>query len=267
MAGTFVEPVPSRGSLVLHMVGRLYCDQRPLVVFALAMLLLAIPALAALALDPRTVYGVANWAKPLKFMASGALFALTMAWIVGLLPQAQRQSRTIHTLAWVVIGTMSFEVGYISLQAALGAPSHYNTVDPFHAAMFGLMGLAAVLLVATQPVLAWQLRRALPPTVLVRAVVAGLWLTFLLSVVSGFLLGGLRPPPGSGMPVAGWHLGGPDLRPAHFLAVHAQQLLPLAGLALQQLRPGLGRMLLPPLVVAYVLAWAGLVFAGLPRAG
>ena len=49
--------------------------------------------------------------------------------------------------------------------------------------------------------------------------------------------------------------------------MHAQQLLPLAGLALQQLRPGLGRTLLPPLVVAYVLAWAGLVFAGLPRAG
>ena len=94
-----------------------------------------------------------------------------------------------------------------------------------------------------------------------------LWLTFLLSVASGFLLGGLRPPSGSGMPVAGWHLGGPDLRPAHFLAVHAQQLLPLAGVALQQLRPGLGRALLPPLVAAYVLAWTGLVFAGLPRAG
>ena len=267
MAETLVEPGLSPGRPLLCMASRLYRDQQPLVLFALAMLLLAIPALAALALDPRIVHGVANWAKPLKFMASGALFALTMAWIVGLLPQAQRQSRTIRTLAWVVIGTMSFEVGYISLQAALGAPSHYNTADPFHAAMFGLMGLAAVLLVATQPVLAWQLQRTLPPTVLVRAVVAGLWLTFLLSVASGFLLGGLRPPSGSGMPVAGWHLGGPDLRPAHFLAVHAQQLLPLAGVALQQLRPGLGRALLPPLLAAYVLAWTGLVFAGLPRAG
>jgi hypothetical protein len=267
MAGTTVEPGSLPGSPVLQMARRLYRDQRPLVLFALAMLLLAIPALAALLLDPRTVHGVANWAKPLKFMAAGALFALTMAWIVGLLPQAQRQSRTIRTLAWVVIGTQLFEVGYISLQAALGAPSHYNTADPFHAAMFGLMGLAAVLLVATQPVLAWQLRRQLPPTVLVRAVVAGLWLTFLLSVASGFLLGGLRPPAGGGIPVVGWHLGGSDLRPAHFLAVHAQQLLPLAGVALQQLRPGLGRALLPPLVAAYVLAWAGLVFAGFPRAG
>ena len=57
----------------------------------------------------------------------------------------------------------------------------------------------------------------------------GLVLTFVLSTVSGFMLGGNQPPAGQGLPVVGWHLY-KDIRPAHFLGVHAQQLIPLCGL-------------------------------------
>ncbi|MEI6318913.1 MAG: hypothetical protein WCS09_10390 [Pseudomonadota bacterium] len=244
----------------------LHRNQPALAVFALAMLLLALPALAALAFDPRTVHGVATWAKPLKFMVSTALFAATMAWVIGLLPEPVRRSRTIGTLSWLVIGTASFEVGYISLQAALGAPSHYNTSDPFHAAMFGLMGIAAVVLVATQAVLArLVLRHARPLAPLAVAVAIGLVLTCVLSILSGFLLGGLRPPAGIGLPVFGWHAGG-DLRPAHFLAVHAQQFLPLAGLALQRVRPRRAWPVLSAFTAAYVAGWAWLVSIGLAPA-
>ena len=49
MAETLVEPGLSPGRPLLCMASRLYRDQQPLVLFALAMLLLAIPALAALA--------------------------------------------------------------------------------------------------------------------------------------------------------------------------------------------------------------------------
>ncbi len=266
---TATVPVGRRACrTALGMLAGLHRSQPALASFAAGMLLLALATLPALALDPRTVHGVANWAKPLKFMLSTVLFAATMAWAIGLLPESARRSRTIHTLVWLAIGTASFEVGYISLQAALGSPSHYNTSDALHAAMFGLMGLAAVVLVSTQAVLAREvLRHVRPLTPLSLALAIGLVLTCVLSILSGFLLGGLRPPAGTGLPLLGWHAGGGDLRPAHFMAVHAQQLLPLAGLAVQRLLPRHPGAALSVFTAAYVAGWAWLVVIGLPRTG
>mgnify|MGYP001254075025 CR=1 FL=1 len=177
--------------------------QRVLTLYALLMLAAMVPTLVLAVVDERTLREVGIWAKPLKFMASTALFALTTAWFMGLLPQARRNSPTSRAVVWTLVWTSLFEVVYISLQAALGAPSHYNMADPFHAAMFALMALAAVLLTGTQVVLAWQIYRHSPQRplpVATQAVLAGLVLTFVLSPVSGFILGGHKPPSGSGRP-------------------------------------------------------------------
>ena len=242
---------------------------RVLTLYALLMLTAMIPTLVLAVVDERTLWEVGIWAKPLKFMASTALFALTTAWFMGLLPQARRNAPVSRAVVWTLVGTSLFEVAYISLQAALGAPSHYNMADRFHAAMFALMGLAAVLLTGTQAVLAWQIYRhsaQRPLPVAAQAVLAGLVLTFVLSTVSGFMLGGQQPPAGSGLPIAGWHLGGGDLRPAHFVGVHAQQLIPLAGLLLQRhlsvfAAPGLWLV-----TGAYVAGWVLLARFGMPVA-
>ena len=69
--------------------GELLHRQRTLTLFAAAMLLAMLPALLALGLDDRLLRGVSVWVKPLKFMSSVALFALSTAWFVGLLPQAR----------------------------------------------------------------------------------------------------------------------------------------------------------------------------------
>lgn len=254
------------GAALLH---GLLARQARLTRFALLMLALMLPTLALLVLDERTWRDVAIWAKPLKFMAASALFAATTAWFVGLLPEAQRQSRAVHGLAWVVVLTSSFEVGYISLQAALGQGSHHNVGDPLHAALFALMGLAAVMLTATQAVLAWLIARHGPcrHSVAMQSVVVGLALTFVLATASGFLLGGLQPPPGVGLPVVGWHIGGPDGRPAHFLGVHAQQLLPLAGWALQRARVPQAGWWLAAVTAGYVLLWGDLTARALMSAG
>jgi hypothetical protein len=87
-------------------------------------------------------------------------------------------------------------------------------------------------------------------------VVLGLVLTFVLATVSGFHLGGQQPPAGMGLPIVGWHIGGPDARPAHFLGVHAQQLLPLAGFALQLSRISHATRWLIAVALGYVLLWA-----------
>ena len=51
-----------------------------LVAFALLMLALMLPAAIGLGLDERMLRGVNVWVKPMKFMASVALLALTTAW-------------------------------------------------------------------------------------------------------------------------------------------------------------------------------------------
>jgi hypothetical protein len=169
----------------------------------------------------------------------------------------------------VLVLTSAFEVGYITLQGAMGNGSHYNVSHPLLALMFGLMATAAVGLTATQGYLAWVVNKnglTWGQPVFVQSVVWGLALTFVLATISGFVLGGLQPPAGQGLPVVGWHLSGGDARPAHFLGVHANQLLPLWGLVLMRLsgvQPRVAMVLLYTGVALYVLAWAWLSVSAL----
>jgi hypothetical protein len=186
-----------------------------------------------------------------------AAFAPLKAQLDAALPKSVQASPLVHRLAWVVVITSTFEVGYISLQAALGQGSHHNMGDPLHAALFGLMAIAAVGLTATQAVLAGLIwRHSLErDSVFVRSVIVGLMLTFALATASGFMLGGQQPPAGTGLPIVGWHLGQADVRPAHFLGVHAHQLIPLAGWLLQQNRVSHAGRWLSAFTMTYLLGW------------
>jgi hypothetical protein len=215
-------------------IAELVQRERRLALFGLTLLALLVPLTLALGLDERTLRGANIWLKPMKFALSLGLFALTTAWFVGHLLPASRRLRSVDAMVWVLIGSASFEFGYIVLQAGLGRGSHFNVGDTFHAMMYTLMGMGALMLTATQPALAWLLlrhadqRRALAYR---RAVVIGLLLTFVLGAGAGGLLSGMQPPETTAMPIVGWSIAGGDLRPAHFLGIHAQQALPLVGLA------------------------------------
>jgi hypothetical protein len=259
-----------REGLSQHAAARIYREllsrQPLLTVFAGLMLTLALPTAVLLAVDDRTWRDVAIWAKPLKFMLSTAAFAATTAWFVGLLPRDMQTSPTVRGLAWAVVITSTFEVGYISLQAALGSGSHHNVSDPLHAALFGLMAIAAVVLTATQAVLAGLIWRHSTErgTVFGRSVMIGLLLTFVLATASGFMLGGQQPPASVGLPVVGWHLGQADARPAHFMGVHAHQWIPLAGWALPRFRISQASVWLVAFAITYVSLWALLTLWALP---
>jgi hypothetical protein len=237
--------------------------------FGLALLVALVPAAIAAGLDDRTLRDANVWIKPMKFLASVAVFAWTTAWFVGLLPETRRRARPVRAVVALVVACGGFEVAYIVLQAALGQGSHYNVGDPLHAALYGLMGAAAVALTATQGVLAIEVARHGTPargSAWRDAVVWGLALSAVLGIVSGAMLGGRQPPSG-GVAVLGWHAAG-DLRPAHFVGLHAHQLLPLAGLVLQALWPGsmrTARVAFAVLAAAYVAGWAALTAAGLAR--
>jgi hypothetical protein len=149
-----------------------------------------------------------------------------------------------------------FEVVYITYQAAQGGGSHYNTSTPLNAALFALMGIAALALVTSQAWLAWEIwkRRTPERSLITLGVVIGLSFTFLLSAISGFLLGGNQPPPGQGLPFLGWHLFS-DIRPAHFVGVHAQQFIPLLGVLASRFAGKHPRQVIVVCSVLYAVLW------------
>jgi hypothetical protein len=206
---------------------------------AIVLLALMFPTFAAALLDGRTVNGINVWMKPLKFEASLALFAATIAWFFGYLPEERRRGRLLTIFSAVTVGWIAFEQGYITLQSARGVGSHFNVGTPIEGLMFTLMGIGALIFTAMAPVLGIAIARHgrsdLAPAFRL-SVVLGLILTFVLgagvgialSINGGHWVGAPHTDVG-GLAVFGWTRAGGDLRVAHFFGLHAMQILPLAG--------------------------------------
>lgn len=212
--------------------------------------------------DDRLIRDVGIWVKPMKFMAATSMFALTTVWVLKVANSNIDQTDAFVWITALLVSTSLFEVVYISYQASQGAASHYNVGDSFHALMFGVMAMAAVGLTASQAWLAWEIwkeQRGVDMPVETLGVIIGLGLTFVLSTISGFMLGGNQPPAGQGLPLVGWHLY-KDIRPAHFLGVHAQQLIPIWGLIAAKFMGSLAQAGLISGSLLYVSMWGVLTW-------
>lgn len=214
-----------------------------------ALLLLAmLPTFALSLLHPQQFNGIDAYDKPLKFQLSLAVYLLSLAWMRGHLTPAGR-ARRVAVLTDVVPTIAAFgEAAYILWRASRGEASHFNLASPLAAALYGLMGVGALLLVAASGVLAWLLRRhahASLNAAYLASVRHGLWLTMILGGLVGAYLssqtghavvgtpGGI-PNDSFGLPLAGWSRVAGDLRVPHFFGIHAMQLLPLFGWALSR---------------------------------
>src|SRR3712207_3216263 len=114
---------------------------RGLFAFAVAMTALT-PVLAVLAVvDDRVLLGSPLWLKPLKFAISLALYAATLAWMLG-----QLRERALHRVGWVVTVASAVEMAIIVGQAAVGNRSHYNMDTPLSGALWSIMGATIVVL-------------------------------------------------------------------------------------------------------------------------
>lgn len=238
-----------------------------LTLFGAILLLCMAPAWWQARRDPRTIRGVGVWTKPLKFLAALALFAFTTA--VLMLAARDAAPATLWRIAALLMATSAFEAIYIAVQASRAEPSHYNTSDALHTALTVAMALGAIGLTASQAWLGWVIVRVNPAwfsSVVVLGTVTGLFMTCVLATLSGFLLGGRRAPPGPGLPLVGWQRRG-DLRPAHFMGVHAQQIVPLLGLCCARLPVHVAHAAFAAMACAYVLGWAALTQRDLQRAG
>lgn len=207
--------------------------------YGLAMLALGGVAMALQIVDPRTLAsGVNIWIKPAKFFVSVGVFALTAAWFMGYVRPERRNGSLMRFTAWALIASGSFELFYISFQAAQAQESHFNLSTPFHITMYALMGIGAVILTATTLPLAWEIIRRPAPGLqrsYIAAVAIGLVLTFVLGGWMGSYMssqtGHAVGQVGGSVPVFGWNRMGGDLRIAHFFGIHAEQAIPLLAVA------------------------------------
>lgn len=241
-------------------------------------LALALPSAIAFLIDERVLNGISVWIKPLKFQASLIMLLGTLVWLLPLIGPSSpaRRFDGLWLAALVAAATSTGETAYIVLQAARGRASHFNAATPLEETAYGIMGIGAVLLVASTFVFGiYLLRRPAEgaPQGLRLGGGWGLVLAALLTLVTAFTLssgqidgpghwvGGLKTDLG-GLPLVGWSRTGGDLRVPHFFATHLAQALPILGLLLDRfmssaVRPGL---------IAGALAGIALVIATFAQA-
>ena len=243
-----------------------------LVASALLFLALIAPTLVAFILDTRVLGGVNVWLKPLKFELSLSLYFLTLAWFFPLIDSSFRASKLGRFVVWGAIIPSAGELAYIVFRAAQGQASHYNAATPVAAVLYAVMGVGAIILTSASAALAWGIFRAKTResnSTYRFAAVIGLTLTAVLGIVQGLILGGapghsigVALPNDVLVPVMGWSRTIGDLRVSHFLAIHAEQVIPVFGALAAALLGRAGRLA----VGLFTLVYVGLTLAALIQA-
>jgi hypothetical protein len=210
--------------------------------------------LVGLLVDDRVITGAPAWMKPAKFAISLAIYNLTFAWLLGLLPRTRR--RFAGWAGGIIAAVGVIELALIALQAARGTTSHFNNATLFDGAVFSIMGAAiAGLFITSAAVTVMLFRAPIADRTLAAAVRAGATISLAgasigalmtrptpaqmddwraggaVTVVGAHTVGG--PDGGPGLPMVGWSTRHGDLRVAHFLGLHAVQALPLLALLLR----------------------------------
>jgi hypothetical protein len=177
------------------------------------------------------VAGANAWNKPTKFALSIGFYALTMGWLMHYLPHG----RSISIISWLIVILLGLEIIYIGLQAGRGLMSHFNQSTPFYAGMYMFMAIAATAIAFITLYIGIRFfTNDFPnlPDYYLWAIRLGLLLFFIFSM-EGFVMGANLSHTiggsdgGPGLPFLNWSRKFGDPRVAHFIGMHALQVLPL----------------------------------------
>jgi hypothetical protein len=177
------------------------------------------------------VMGISAYIKPMKFFLSIWIYSWTMGYILYYL----QSSTQVKLYTWVTIMAFSYELLIITYQAARGQLSHFNVSTPANAALFTSMGIIIVIQSLWTVFIAYlfftQKSFTIPDT-LVWGIRLGIVLSVIFAFEGGVMGAMLRhtvgaPDGGAGLPLLNWSKEHGDLRVAHFIGIHALQIVPL----------------------------------------
>jgi hypothetical protein len=241
---------------VLPWLRRAFATNRALTILGGAMLITFLATLVGIFVDHRVITGVPAWLKPAKFAISVSVYSFTFVWLLGFV---ENRPRLVRVLGNVTVVSLIVEMFVIITQAARGITSHFNQATPLNTALWFTMGgfivvvwtmnlaLATLLVMQRIPdrAFAWSLRLGL----IISAI--GMAVAFLMVVPTpeqaAAISTGHGPhivgahsvgvaDGGPGLPIVGWSTVGGDLRAAHFVGLHALQILPFLGWLLTRRR-------------------------------
>jgi len=245
------------GDASRSLISRAFDINRPPTILGLAMLLTLLATLVGLLVDHRLITGAPAWLKPAKFAISISIYCFTFVWLLGFV---ENRPRLVRLAANVTVVSFVVEMIIIVTQAARGTTSHFNISTPLDRFLWITMGvfivvawvmnlLLAILLTGERlpdRAFAWGLRLG----VLISAV--GMAIAFLMTAMptpeqAGVIAAGHAPHTfgahsigvadgGPGLAVVGWSTVAGDLRVAHFVGLHALQVLPFLGWLLSRRR-------------------------------
>ncbi|MGX7685940.1 hypothetical protein ACWA1C_02150 [Flectobacillus roseus] len=183
-------------------------------------------------ISPLKIYGISAWYKPFKFAISLGVYSWTMAWYCHYLPNFN-----LSLFNWTVVVLWSFELIYIALQASKGQLSHYNLSTPVYTILYGLMAIAATIVTLYTAYIGFLFFKddfPMLPTYYLWAIRLGIVL-FVIFSFEGFAMGSrLNHSVGalndnSNLWIIAWSKTVGDLRVAHFIGMHALQVLPIVS--------------------------------------
>lgn len=203
-----------------------------LYLFAVLHLFLFLACLLAIFFDTRELMGINVWIKPAKFLLSTAIFMWTLGWYLSVFP-IKTSTKKYLTFGFIIL--LLIENFVISLQASRGVISHYNISSSFDGRLFMIMGTAIGLLSMLMIYLSIQsFSKKLTVSKPMRWGIRIALLAFLLGSVAGRAMVSQMghnigvEDGGEGLPFLNWSTIGGDLRVAHFMGLHALQLIPLS---------------------------------------
>ena len=240
----------SQKSFALHSaLKRSFAINTPLTLVGLVMLATLFATLIGLIIDHRVLTGVPAWIKPAKFAISMAFYSFTLLWMLGFI---KGRARIVQPIAHTVALGFLVEIVIIVTQVVRGTTSHFNFTTFMNAFLYTVMGsfitvvwvatlIAAILLLVQRmpnPVFAWSLRLGILLSLVGMAVgiimtlptttqLAALHASGQLPYIGAHSVGATDSGPG--LPFLGWSTVGGDLRIAHFVGLHALQVIPLVG--------------------------------------
>lgn len=206
-------------------------------------LLLAVILSILIPLDQRELLGINLWIKPLKFSLSIWIYCISWQLILKYLPDERLRRRFVN----FSIFALTFETLAIVSQAARGELSHFNQSGIYNVVLYAMMGIAITAQTLFSLYVGFRFFKVNPDAIspaMLWAIRLGILIAGIFALEGGYM--GQRmahtvgaADGGPGLPFLNWSLKAGDLRIAHFLGLHALQVLPLFVMAFRLKKPGL----------------------------